>query len=56
MKYTTPDYELEVVETEDILEVSALYTDPDGDYKVLHDPKADGGYVEVQVPDVSILI
>ena len=54
MKYTTPNYELEVVETEDILEVSALYADPDGNYKVLHDPSQD--YVEVEVPDVSILL
>lgn len=56
MKYTTPNYELEVVETEDILEVSALYEDPEGNYKVLHDPSSNGGYVEVQVPDVSILL
>ncbi len=55
MKYTTPDYELEIVETEDILEESALYADPNGDYKVVHNP--DGGdYVEVRVPDVSILL
>jgi hypothetical protein len=52
MKYTTPDYELEVVETEDILEGS-YYVTGDG-YKVFHDPEND--CAEVQVPNVSILI
>ncbi len=52
MKYTTPDYELEVVETEDILK-NSYFVQGDG-YSVFHDP--DNDYAEVQVPDVSILI
>ena len=52
MKYTTPDYELEIVETEDILELSLLKAE-DG-YNVRHDPKED--YIEVDVPDISILL
>jgi hypothetical protein len=52
MKYTTPDYELEIVETEDILEGS-YFVFGDG-YKVFHDPENESA--EVQVPNVSILI
>lgn len=52
MKYTTPDYELEVVETEDILEGS-YYVTGDG-YQIFFDP--DDGRAEVEVPNVSILI
>lgn len=52
MKYTTPDYELEIVETEDILEKSLLLSG-DG-FNVNIDRKED--CVEVEVPDVSILL
>ena len=52
MKYTTPDYELEVVETEDILEQSTWYVG-----KGFHvDVDREENYIEVEVPDVSILI
>lgn len=56
MKYTTPDYELEVVETEDILERSLIGSGKG--YNVFHDPEADEGKgsIEVEVPNVSILI
>jgi hypothetical protein len=52
MKYTTPDYELEIVETENILGKS-YFVYGDG-YSVFHDP--DNDRAEVTVPNVSILI
>lgn len=54
MKYTTPDYELEIVETEDILEESLLMADPNGDWTVVHDPEEKSA--EVRVPSIDRLI
>ena len=52
MKYTTPDYELEIVETEDILEQSIMY-----EGKGFHvDVDREKDSIEVEVPNVSILI
>ena len=52
MKYTTPNYEFEVVETEDILEQSTIYVG-----KGFHvDVDKEEDFIEVEVPDVSILL
>lgn len=56
MKYTTPNYEVEAVETKDIITKSVAIPGADGNTAAYLGPSEDGNGLNLWVPDVEVLL